>query len=52
MRVRYLGWFAMGVLISVAGAVGYALSRRVRQRQEAEMEPAAWVPEDQPVPVA
>ncbi|HET8658650.1 MAG TPA: hypothetical protein VFM55_06595 [Micromonosporaceae bacterium] len=52
MRERYLGWFVVGVLISVAGAVGFAVATRVRQRQEAGMEPMVRVPEEEPVPVA
>lgn len=49
MRTRYLGWFTVGLLISIAGAVVYAVATRACQRPESEAEPAAMVAEPQPV---
>jgi hypothetical protein len=49
MRNRYLGWFALGVLISIAGAVVYGIVTRVCHEQETEAGPIAMAAESQPV---
>lgn len=49
MRNRYLGWFALGVLISLAGAVVYIIATRARHEQETDAGPIATAAEPQPV---
>ncbi|HEU4422655.1 MAG TPA: hypothetical protein VFR67_08960 [Pilimelia sp.] len=52
MRTRYLGWFAVGMLISIAATVGYALVSKACHRQEAAADTTATAAEEQAQPVA
>lgn len=52
MSKRLVRWFALGLLISIAGGVVYALSAKACREQEAEAETEVTVPAPELQPVA